>query len=342
MWTGLGSSCPGLSKSSSRRYNVPVPQQPVYVEQLTGNDDPDYVIQLQKKELESALLKISKLERSNSILKEDLSSVRKQLREVREDRLAKSDDGGGRTQDQPEGESSQLVQEVSTPPPSNENMFSSATEIREDVEPDRLYKIIVIGDSSVGKTQILNRWDSGKFISGLATTIHVELFTKIYRVNGEVVRIQLWDTAGQERFKSLTKQYYRGAMGVIVVYDVTRLQSFQNVHKWVEDVKGVNTDDSARYLLVGNKIDLETRAVTTNDGKLCAQKLGMAFFETSAREGINCDLAFQSILTEIHKQQKQSTMISSASPPPPSFLPDSVVLTEAQQQEEVTNESCTC
>jgi Ras-related protein Rab-11A len=186
--------------------------------------------------------------------------------------------------------------------------FSPETVVTEDVSKyDAIYKIIVIGDTATGKTSLLSRWLNDRFDGNNSATVGTEFNAKTYNIDGKMVKIQLWDTAGQERYRAVTRQYYRGALGAIVVYDITRKDSFENVKRWLDDLKDYNPDVvNMQILLLGNKIDLEnTRDVLTKDGMTYSKKEGLNFLETSAKDGQNVLRAFQIIMQDIHKIQQQ-------------------------------------
>ena len=153
----------------------------------------------------------------------------------------------------------------------------------EDEEYSLIFKMILIGDSGVGKTNILNRYINNKFLETTKSTVGVELGTKIEEYNNKKIKIQIWDTAGQERYKSITKTYYKGAKGVFIVYDVTIRKSFENVTTWVECVDKFAKTNVLR-ILVGNKTDLEDkRVISKEEGKKLAEENGLKFYEISAK-----------------------------------------------------------
>ena len=161
-----------------------------------------------------------------------------------------------------------------------------------------LMKVVVIGDGAVGKTSITVRTCHGQFDGEYLMTIGVEFGTKIFTVNKQKVKMQIWDTAGQERFRFLQQAYYSGAHGVLVVYDVTRRQSFDNIPIWMGYLTG-NIGSSIPAILIGNKCDLdEIRSVSSNEGNSLAKHLSnhyqrdIPFFETSAKTNQNVEEVF--------------------------------------------------
>lgn len=166
-------------------------------------------------------------------------------------------------------------------------------------DADYMYKVIVVGNSGVGKTCVLKRWVSDEF-SETTSTISAALFAVSYDVEGSCVTFNIWDTAGQERFRSLTNAYYRGAHGIIVVYDVTNLDSFESVESWLDDIE-LYSDNSHKLLLLANKSDaVNERCVPTEKGRKLATDKHMYFMEASARTGNQVQDAIQILLNEIH------------------------------------------
>jgi len=176
----------------------------------------------------------------------------------------------------------------------------------------KMYKVITIGDSGVGKTNILSRWLKDVFVDGAQATVACVFFNKYYRVDNEIVNVQLWDTAGQERFRAITSQYYRGISGCVIVYDVTRPSSFESVKVWLEEVRQVVGDpgqSNIQYLLIGNKTDLvDEIVVPTSEGLKFAQQNQMAFMETSALDGSNCMKALQILMQDIHAVNSRNVL----------------------------------
>ncbi|XP_044470640.1 ras-related protein Rab11D [Mangifera indica] len=164
---------------------------------------------------------------------------------------------------------------------------------------DYVFKVVLIGDSSVGKSQILSRFARNEFTLDSKATIGVEFQTRTLVIEHKSVKAQIWDTAGQERYRAVTSAYYRGAVGAMLVYDITRRQSFDNIPRWLEELRG-HADKNIVIILIGNKSDLEDqRAVPTEDAKEFAEKEGLFFLETSALQATNVETAFMTVLTEI-------------------------------------------
>jgi len=172
---------------------------------------------------------------------------------------------------------------------------------RTDDEYDCLLKIVLIGDSGVGKTNLLTRFTRDEFTYRTKETIGVEFASRSIQIDGKTIKAQIWDTAGQERFRAVTPAYYRGAVGALVVYDITKPESFEHVERWMAELRDY-ADPSIVVMLVGNKSDLRhLRAVTTDEAKDYAAKNKLFFIETSARNATNVELAFQTVLCEIFR-----------------------------------------
>ena len=171
---------------------------------------------------------------------------------------------------------------------------------------DMIFKILVIGDSGVGKSNLLLRYVKNEFASDMRSTVGVEFGTKMLKIDNYDVKAQIWDTAGQERYRAITSAYYKGAKGVLIVYDITRKNSFENVDKWLNDFK-MKSDDDAVIVIVGNKSDLiNEREVSIEEATLKAQVNHLAFFETSAKENENVHSAFISLITQVVKNYKKN------------------------------------
>ena len=174
----------------------------------------------------------------------------------------------------------------------------------DDESYDLLYKIIIIGDSNVGKSNILSRYTKDQFQGNSKATVGVELGTKFVKVEGVGAKLQIWDTAGQERYRSLTSSYYKGCHGCFIVYDITNEASFESINTWYEQaVKEAGKDIS--IILVGNKCDLENeRKVSKEKGEEKAKTMNASFFETSALSKVNIDDIFKEIVNNIYQRTK--------------------------------------
>ncbi|KAK9282813.1 hypothetical protein L1049_011035 [Liquidambar formosana] len=179
---------------------------------------------------------------------------------------------------------------------------------------DYVFKIVLIGDSAVGKSQLLARFARNEFNLDSKATIGVEFQTKTLVIDHKTVKAQIWDTAGQERYRAVTSAYYRGAVGAMLVYDITKRQSFDHVAKWLEELRG-HADKNIVIMLVGNKSDLGTlRAVPTEDAKEFAQRENLVFMETSALEATNVETAFLTVLTEIYRIISKKALLPNDEP----------------------------
>ena len=167
---------------------------------------------------------------------------------------------------------------------------------------DLLYKIIIIGDTCVGKSNILSRYLKDEFREDSKSTVGVELGTKFVKVKGVGAKLQIWDTAGQERYKSITSSYYKGSHGCFIVYDITSESSFENVEKWYEQAQK-DASKEVSIILVGNKCDLENeRKVSKEKGEEKAKSLNAPFFETSALSKVNIDDIFKEMVNNIYER----------------------------------------
>ncbi|GAB5366832.1 hypothetical protein AAMO2058_001177500 [Amorphochlora amoebiformis] len=158
-------------------------------------------------------------------------------------------------------------------------------------------RLITIGDSATGKSSLILRYTKGSFTEERKATVGIDMRIRTVEIEGRKVKVKIWDTAGQEQFRVITRNYYRGAQGVVLVYDITNRPSFQHVTKWIRDVKEY-ADEGVNVVLVGNKCDLETdRQVSKAEGREIAEKNQLAFFETSALSGIYVEDAFGELVT---------------------------------------------
>lgn len=164
---------------------------------------------------------------------------------------------------------------------------------------DYLFKLLLIGDSGVGKTCLLFRFSEDAFNTTFISTIGIDFKIRTIEVDGKKIKLQIWDTAGQERFRTITTAYYRGAMGIMLVYDVTNEKSFNNIRNWIRNIEEHASSDVERMIL-GNKCDMEeTRQVSKERGEKLAIDYGIKFLETSAKSGINVEEAFLTLGRDI-------------------------------------------
>ncbi|CAO2203741.1 unnamed protein product, partial [Urochloa humidicola] len=198
------------------------------------------------------------------------------------------------------------------PPESRSRLVSPATM---NPEYDYLFKLLLIGDSGVGKSCLLLRFADDSYLESYISTIGVDFKIRTVEQDGKTIKLQIWDTAGQERFRTITSSYYRGAHGIIVVYDVTDQESFNNVKQWLNEIDRY-ASENVNKLLVGNKCDLaESRVVSYEAGKALADEIGIPFLETSAKDATNVEKAFMTMAGEIKNRMASQPAASGASRP---------------------------
>ena len=174
--------------------------------------------------------------------------------------------------------------------------------IMEKKDYNYLFKILILGDSFVGKTNMLKRFLNNEFDMNTKETVGVEFGSKNFTMGeNDIVKAQIWDTAGQERYRSVTKAYYKGAKGALLVYDITRKSTFENIDNWLIDLR-TNADKDILIVLIGNKSDLlDNREVSSEDAQTKAEQYNIAFMETSAKSGDNISKAFTELVEQIYK-----------------------------------------
>nr|XP_006631687.1 PREDICTED: ras-related protein Rab-3D [Lepisosteus oculatus] len=171
---------------------------------------------------------------------------------------------------------------------------------------DYMFKLLIIGNSSVGKTSFLFRYADDSFTSAFVSTVGIDFKVKTVYRNDKRVKLQIWDTAGQERYRTITTAYYRGAMGFLLMYDITNQDSFNAVQDWATQIKTYSWDN-AQVILVGNKCDLEDdRIIPTEEGRRLADELGFQFFEASAKDNINVKQVFERLVDIICEKMNES------------------------------------
>ena len=167
---------------------------------------------------------------------------------------------------------------------------------------DMLFKLILLGDSAVGKTNILSKYLRDEFDQNSKSTVGVEFSTRNIKIDSYIIKVQIWDTAGQERYRSITNAYYKGAKGGLLIFDLTRRATFDSIDKWIPDLK-TNGDENMVIILIGNKNDLkEQREVSTEEGENKAKMFKMAYMETSALDGNNIENAFNELINTVYKK----------------------------------------
>uniref|UniRef100_A0A6A7G8J4 Ras-related protein rab-7a n=1 Tax=Hirondellea gigas TaxID=1518452 RepID=A0A6A7G8J4_9CRUS len=191
-----------------------------------------------------------------------------------------------------------------------------------------LLKVIILGDSNVGKTSLMNQYVNKKFSQQYKATIGADFLTKEVMIDDKLVTMQIWDTAGQERFQSLGVAFYRGADSCVLVYDLTDAKSFNSLEAWMEEFlvqAGPRNADSFPFVVLGNKSDLQQRRQVSEAKakKWCKEKNNVPYFETSAKESVNVDQAFQVIAQEALRQEAVQD---------PIYIPDSIDVNKKQPE----------
>ncbi|XP_076006496.1 ras-related protein Rab-25b [Genypterus blacodes] len=172
-----------------------------------------------------------------------------------------------------------------------------------------VFKVVLIGESGVGKSNLLSRFTKNEFNHDSRTTIGVEFSTRTVQLQGFTIKAQIWDTAGLERYRAITSAYYRGAVGALLVYDITKHLTYESVERWLKELYD-HADPHIVVMLVGNKTDLASeRSVPTDEAKAFAEKKGILFLETSALESTNVEVAFNSVLAEIHRKVSSKEVV---------------------------------
>ena len=171
---------------------------------------------------------------------------------------------------------------------------------------DEKCQVLIIGDSTVGKTSILSRYTNGTFNPNYLATVGLDNFSQDEILDNKTIRIKIWDTAGQERYKSLTQGFFRNAQGIIIVYDVTNGETYENLTYWIQSLKNhmESEIDKIPVIIIGNKIDAEEREVKYEEAELFAKKHNYPYFETSAKNGQNINESIRYLVKEIINKNK--------------------------------------
>jgi Ras-related protein Rab-1A len=178
-----------------------------------------------------------------------------------------------------------------------------------DENYDFIFKVLLLGNSDVGKSSLLLRYVDSVWSDTFVPTIGVDFKVKTIEIGGKKVKLQIWDTAGQERFRTVVSTYFRGAHGIFLIYDITNRDSFKNLENWLIEIEK-NASENVLKILIGNKNDLEDeRDITPDEGKAFANRNGMQFIETSAKMNTNVNEAFETLgklMIEFNSQQNQA------------------------------------
>ena len=170
----------------------------------------------------------------------------------------------------------------------------------EEENYNMIFKIVLVGDSGVGKTNLLLRYLKNEFNTQTKATVRVEFGNTKVQIDNALIKAQIWDTAGQERYRSITSAYYKGAHGALIVYDITRKDSFDSVEKWLSDLKN-NGEEKMVIMAIGNKCDMvNERVISTEEGEAKAQRNNIAFLETSALNATNVAKAFDELIQKLY------------------------------------------
>ena len=172
----------------------------------------------------------------------------------------------------------------------------------ENSKKEKRYKVLLLGDSTVGKTCFLKRYLDDTFQDVYLSTIGFDFkFKTVTLSNGNQIKLQIWDTVGEERYRTIAKSYYKGAHGIVLIYDITNKTSFKNIKKWISQIKE-ELSNKISIVLVANKIDMPERIVSEEDGKNLANSMNLQIFEASARDNINVSEAFQELAEDINNK----------------------------------------
>ena len=230
---------------------------------------------------------------------------------------------------------------------SNSEMLNTYEDLGIELQYDHLYKIIIIGDTSVGKTALLSKYLKGVFPTSPLSTVATEFATKIIQIKeGGYIKAQIWDTAGQEKYKSITFHHYKKSVGGLIVYDITKRSSYDNVKNWYNDLITLG-EKGCIIALVGNKLDLierneRKREVSKSEAQAYADENHMLFFETSAYNGNNINDIFEELLQTIYTERRKIPELKERD----QILESQNIINLKNQKErnknETSNDECKC
>eukprot|EP01102_Stenamoeba_stenopodia_P006739 TRINITY_DN1877_c0_g1_i3.p2 TRINITY_DN1877_c0_g1~~TRINITY_DN1877_c0_g1_i3.p2 ORF type:complete len:212 (+),score=44.94 TRINITY_DN1877_c0_g1_i3:427-1062(+) len=209
----------------------------------------------------------------------------------------------------------------------------------QDNNCDYFFKLLLLGDSGVGKSSLITRFVENSFIEVHNYSIGLDFKIKTIDVNGKSVRLQVWDTAGQERFRTITSSYYRGSRGIIVVYAVDDVASFEHIKDWLDEIFRYLREDEIEVLIVANKCDLHDRKVDTKIARAYAEERHLNFYETSAKSAANVDRVFQDLTMKILSKKRDDDLNIL---PAGSYSSKSVIEFRSQIEEEDESSNCKC
>ena len=189
-------------------------------------------------------------------------------------------------------------------------MSSKTSDNNDENSNSNVFKILTIGDGGVGKTSILRRYVEKKFIKHHLSTIGIDFLSKTVTIKDKEIKLKIWDTAGQERYRNITSHIYKDADGIILVFDVTSEDSFNQITDWMEQIKNNVSKEEINLILIGNKCDLEERMVEKERGEEMAEKLKIKYYETSALTGQGINEAFEGLAKQIFKNKNPNENIS--------------------------------
>ena len=230
---------------------------------------------------------------------------------------------------------------------SNSQILNTYEDLGIELQYDHLYKIIIIGDTSVGKTALLSKYLKGVFPTSPLSTVATEFATKIIQIKeGGYIKAQIWDTAGQEKYKSITYHHYKKSVGGLIVYDITKRSSYDNVKNWYNDL--INLGEKGCIIaLVGNKLDLierneRKREVNKAEAQAYAEDNHMLFFETSAYNGNNINDIFEELLQTIYTERRKIPELKERDQMLESQNVINLKDKKMRNEKEASNEECEC
>eukprot|EP00761_Pharyngomonas_kirbyi_P012686 gb/GECH01012713.1/.p1 GENE.gb/GECH01012713.1/~~gb/GECH01012713.1/.p1 ORF type:complete len:204 (+),score=31.98 gb/GECH01012713.1/:1-612(+) len=200
---------------------------------------------------------------------------------------------------------------------------------------DYIFKYIIIGDMGVGKSCLLHQFTENKFLQESCHTIGVEFGTKVVDVNGQHIKLQIWDTAGQERFRAVTRSYYRGAAGALLVYDITRRSTYNHLTSWLNDAKSL-TNPKTVFVLIGNKLDrAKDREVSYEEAQTFAEENGLMYIESSAKTGENVEDSFMQTARNIYENIESGVL-------DPNSLESGIQFNKTEDKPSTAATGCSC